>query len=81
MSPARVLAVHCHPSPESLTAAIRDTVCAAVRGRGDVVDLLDLLAKGFEPATTRPKWEGCHNEGPNLALSRPTPSRWRRPTR
>ena len=67
MSLARVLVVHCHPSPESLAAAVRDAVCAAVRERGDVVDLLDLYAEGFEPAMTRTEWEGYHEEASNLA--------------
>lgn len=71
MSAARVLVVHCHPSPESLAAAVRDAVCDALRDRGDRVDLLDLYAEGFDPAMSRAEWEGYHEEGPNLAPIRP----------
>jgi putative NADPH-quinone reductase len=48
----RALVVHCHPLEESLAAAARDRVLAALRAGGAEVRLTDLYADGFEPAFT-----------------------------
>ncbi len=54
----RVLVVSAHPVPDSYVAAVR---AAAIRGlatAGQVIDLLDLDAEGFQPLLTREEWEG-----------------------
>lgn len=53
----RALVVHCHPSPESFTAAVRDRVVAALRAGGAEVALIDLYPEGFDPVMTRHGWE------------------------
>ena len=45
----RVLVVYCHPVPESFGAALRDTVVASLREKGDEVRLVDLYAEDFNP--------------------------------
>lgn len=45
----KTLVVYCHPNPESLTAAARDRVVAALTARGDEVRVTDLYAAGFQP--------------------------------
>lgn len=45
----RCLVVHCHPVPESFSAAIRDAAVSALAGRGWEVRLVDLYAEGFDP--------------------------------
>mgnify|MGYP003330745905 CR=1 FL=1 len=46
------LVVHCHPCPDSLTAAARDRVLEALRAGGHPVELIDLHADGFDPRLT-----------------------------
>jgi len=53
----RALVIHCHPSPESFTAAVRDRVVAGLRRGGAEVEVLDLYAEGFDPVMTRHGWE------------------------
>jgi putative NADPH-quinone reductase len=43
------LVVHCHPDPESLSAAARDRALAALRTSGHEVSVVDLYADGFDP--------------------------------
>lgn len=45
----RVLVVHCHPTPESFCAAIRDRAMTALATAGHEPRLIDLYAEGFEP--------------------------------
>jgi putative NADPH-quinone reductase len=45
----RTLVVHCHPDPESFTAAMRDRAVAALQRRGHEVRIADLYADGFDP--------------------------------
>jgi NAD(P)H dehydrogenase (quinone) len=45
----RTLVVHCHPDPESFTAAVRDRAVDVLRDRGDEVRLTDLYAVRFDP--------------------------------
>ena len=54
----RALVIHCHPSPESFTAAVRDTVIARLADAGAEIRLHDLYADGFMPELTRAEWEG-----------------------
>lgn len=43
----RVLLIHAHPRADSYSAALRDTVRAALEGAGHEVALRDLYAEGF----------------------------------
>ena len=54
----RALVVHCHPSPVSFTAAVRDTVLERLRAGGAEVRVIDLYEGGFTPVLTRAEWEG-----------------------
>lgn len=73
----KVLLVYCHPNPESLTAAIRDTAIAALRVAGHEIDLLDLYAEGFDPVMSREERAGYHAPGEN---ARPVANHLRRLT-
>ncbi len=48
----RVLVIYCHPSPESFTAAVRDTVLARIGNKAEV-RVRDLYAEDFQPLLTR----------------------------
>ena len=48
----RVLLLFSHPRPDSYSAALRDTVRAALQRAGHAVELRDLYAEGFQPALT-----------------------------
>ncbi len=67
MTASRTLLVHCHPDPDSLSAAIRDEVRTAATARGGTCDLIDLYADGFDPVMGRAEWRGYHDETANLA--------------
>ena len=45
----RVLAIYCHPNPNSFVAAARDRALAGLATAGHEVRLSDLYADGFEP--------------------------------
>ena len=45
----RALVVHCHPRPESFTAAVRDTVLGRLDAAGAEARVTDLYARGFDP--------------------------------
>ena len=49
----RTLVVHCHPDPDSFTAAVRDRAIEALRARGDEVRLTDLYAVRFDPVLSQ----------------------------
>ncbi|WP_420000139.1 NAD(P)H oxidoreductase [Streptomyces boninensis] len=54
------LLVVAHPRPDSLTAQVAARLHAAVKDRGDSVDVLDLHAEKFDPRLTEPDepdWE------------------------
>ena len=48
----RVLAIYCHPNPDSLVAAARDRALRGLRSGGHEVRFTDLYADGFDPAMT-----------------------------
>ncbi len=52
----RLLFVHAHPSPDSFTAACRDTAVQAARKNGHETKLIDLYAENFQPALTPDEW-------------------------
>ena len=53
----RALLIHCHPRPESFTAAVRDTVLTTLAAKGAETRLTDLYAEGFDPALTASEHE------------------------
>ncbi|MBI1418156.1 MAG: flavodoxin family protein [Limimaricola sp.] len=63
----RALVVHCHPSPGSFNAAVRDVVLDKLAASGAEVRLHDLYAEDFAPLLTRAEWEGYLNTPANRA--------------
>ncbi len=63
----RALVVHCHPSPTSFTAAVRDLVLAKLNASGCEVRLRDLYAEGFQPVLTGPELAGYLSAPANRA--------------
>jgi putative NADPH-quinone reductase len=53
----RALVVYCHPKEGSFTSAVRDVVLARLAARGAEVRMVDLYARGFDPALARAEWE------------------------
>ena len=49
----RALVIHCHPRPDSFTAAVRDRVLDRLRAAGAEVRLRDLYAESFDPVLSR----------------------------
>jgi putative NADPH-quinone reductase len=45
----RVLLIHCHPRPDSFSAALRDAAMDGLTAAGHSVELRDLYAEGFDP--------------------------------
>jgi putative NADPH-quinone reductase len=64
----RVLVVHCHPLEESLAAAARDRVLAALTATGVEFRLHDLYREGFEPALTATEHRDHLVAGPDPSL-------------
>lgn len=65
----RTLVVHCHPDPESFTAAVRDRAIEALRERGHEVRLTDLYAMRFDPVLSG-REEARHLEpGPDPSVA------------
>lgn len=58
----RALLIHCHPSPESFTAAVRREIERTLREGGAAVRTLDLYADRFDPVLGREGWEGCRDD-------------------
>lgn len=63
----RCLVVYCHPCPESFTAAVRDTVLAALTAGGHEVRLRDLHGEGFDPVMSAQERRRYHDAGINEA--------------
>ena len=66
----RALLVHCHPRPDSFTAAVRDVVLERLDAAGAEARLTDLYARGFEPALSEAEhraYEGGPAEGSDVA--------------
>ena len=59
------LVIYCHPCPESLTAAVRDTVVGALERGGHDVRLVDLHGEGFDPVMSTEERRGYHTPGDN----------------
>jgi len=65
----KVLVVHCHPNPASLTAAARDRVVAALTARGDDVRVTDLYAAGFDPVLSAEERQRHLEPGPDPSVA------------
>jgi NAD(P)H dehydrogenase (quinone) len=65
----RTLVVHCHPNPESLTAAARDRVVAALTTRGHEVRVTDLYATGFDPVLSVEERQRHLQPGPDPSVA------------
>jgi len=52
----RILAVCCHPSPDSFHASLKDAVIARLKAAGHLVTLIDLYAEGFDPVMPLAQW-------------------------
>ena len=65
----KTLVVHCHPDPESFTAALFRTSCEALRAAGNEVETLDLYAENFDPVMTREE-RGAYVTHPELIIAR-----------
>ncbi len=65
----RTLVVHCHPDPESFTAAVRDRAIDALRQRGDEVRLTDLYAMGFNPVLSEREQARHLEPGPDPSVA------------
>jgi putative NADPH-quinone reductase len=63
----KALVIHCHPDPNSFTAAVRDAVLERLRAAGVETRLRDLYAEGFEPILTRAEWTGYLDAPANRA--------------
>ncbi|MGY6635226.1 MAG: NAD(P)H-dependent oxidoreductase [Alkalilacustris sp.] len=63
----RALVIHCHPDPDSFTAAVRDRVLARLRDAGAEVRVHDLYAAGFAPVLARAEWRGYLDSPANRA--------------
>ena len=65
----RTLVVHCHPDPESFTAATRDRAVEVLRRRGHDVRLTDLYADGFDPVLSAEERARHLEPGPDPAVA------------
>jgi NAD(P)H dehydrogenase (quinone) len=65
----KTLVVHCHPNPESLTAAARDRIVAALTARGDEVRVTDLYAVGFHPVLSASERQRHLEPGPDPSVA------------
>jgi NAD(P)H dehydrogenase (quinone) len=63
----KVLVVYCHPCPDSFSAALRDTVLAALEKSGHETRLTDLYATGFDPVMSDAERRGYHTPVENEA--------------
>jgi NAD(P)H dehydrogenase (quinone) len=63
----RVLYIYCHPLPESLHAAIRESALAGLTAGRHEVDLLDLYAEKFDPVLSEDARRHYHDTTRNQA--------------
>ncbi len=60
----RLLFVHAHPVPESLSTALCTTAVEAARAKGHEVRLIDLCAEGFNPVMSTDERRGYTEDVP-----------------
>jgi NAD(P)H dehydrogenase (quinone) len=65
----RTLVVHCHPDPESFTAAVRDRAVDALRQGGDQIRLTDLYAVRFNPVLSAGEQSRHLEPGPDPSVA------------
>jgi NAD(P)H dehydrogenase (quinone) len=65
----RTLVVHCHPDPDSFTAAVRDRAVTALRERGDEVRVTDLYAVHFDPVLSAAERARHFEPGPDPSVA------------
>lgn len=65
----RTLVVHCHPNPQSLSAALYAASCKALRQGGHDLRCIDLYAEGFDPVMKRDERE-AYVDNPGLIEAR-----------
>lgn len=63
----RILAVCCHPSPDSFHATLRDAVVQRLETAGHTVTVIDLYAEGFDPAMRPSEWSAQKGGGSDLS--------------
>ena len=63
----RALVIHCHPRPDSMTAAVRDAVLDRLAALGAEVRLRDLYAEGFDPVLSAEEHAGYGDDTRNRA--------------
>ena len=63
------LVVHCHPDPQSFTAAVRDTAVGAMRQGGDDVRVTDLNAERSDPLFTADEQRRRLEPGPDPSVA------------
>jgi NAD(P)H dehydrogenase (quinone) len=66
----RVLAIYCHPDPESLIAAARERALDGLRSAGHEVRVSDLYADGFDPVMTAAERRAHKDPGVAAELQR-----------
>lgn len=64
------LVVHCHPDPESFTAAVRDRALAALGSAGHDVRITDLYADAFDPVLSAEERRRHLEPGPDRSVAR-----------
>lgn len=52
----RILAICCHPSPDSYHAALRAAAVERLEAAGHAVTVIDLYAEDFDPVMPRAQW-------------------------
>ncbi len=53
----KTLVVHCHPNPQSFSAALNAAACRALETAGHELRRIDLYAEGFDPVLSREERE------------------------
>jgi putative NADPH-quinone reductase len=66
----RVLAIYCHPNPESLVSAARERALSGLRSAGHDVRFTDLYQDGFDPTMTADERRTHKEPGVVSALQR-----------
>lgn len=65
----KALVVYCHPSEQSLVAAVRDRVVTGLTAGGAEVRLTDLYADGFDPAFSASEWANHLEPGTDPSIT------------
>lgn len=63
----RVLVLHAHPLPDSLSRSVRDTAVAAMERSGHEVTVVDLYAEDFEARLSCAERRAYHGDAPVIS--------------